>query len=189
MAPRPRPKGMESTHVRILPAPAYEPPGVPAGRQAADLLSVPTQATSVTSPATKRARHPVAVPDTTVEARAFALSITKQVFEVVDRRRSATHLTQRVASRLLDQLGVLARTNVTRPGGAPASARLRRVHLQMSGPAAAEIFGTYERGRRVRAFAGRIEHVPCRVRPSTGRYQFAPARIEHRWQLVAFTLA
>lgn len=186
MAPRLRPKGMESTHVRILPAPAYEPPGVPAGRQAADLLSV---ATPVASSASRQIRRPVAVPDTTVEARAFALSITKQVFEVVDRRRSATHLTQRVASRLLDQLGVLARTNVTRPGGSPASARLRRVHLQMSGPAAAEVFGTYERGRRVRAFAGRIEQVPCRVRPSTGRYQFAPARIEHRWQLVAFTLA
>ena len=36
---------------------------------------------------------------------------------------------------------------------------------------------------------GRVERVACRVRPSTGRYQYAPARTEYRWQLVAFTLA
>ena len=179
--------GTETTRVRVLPAPPYERPGVPAGAQAADLLVAdPPAPVAVAAP---RPARPVAVPEATAEARAFAVAVTKQVFEVLDRRRSSAHLAPRVAARLLDQFGVLARANVTRTGGTSTAARVRRVHIQMAGPAAAEIFGTYQRGRRVRAFAGRVERVACRVRPSTGRYQYAPARTEYRWQLVAFTLA
>ena len=66
-----------------------------------------------------------------------------------------------------------------RSSSAPA-ARVRRLHLQMSGPTVAQIFGSYTRGERIEAFAGRIEKLPVRVRGA--------ARPEYRWRLVEFTL-
>lgn len=175
-----------ATRVRVLPAPPYEPPGAPVSAQAEDLLTPPP----TSMPRSAGPVAPVAVPISTVAARRFAIGGVKLVFEVIDRRRAAGHLATLVSPAVLDHVGALVRADVARSrSDAPAVARMCRLHVQMQGEDAAEVFGTYERGRRVRAFAARIEHRPCRTRESTGRYQFGPVRIEHRWQMVAFSLA
>lgn len=61
------------------------------------------------------------------------------------------------------------------------SARLHRVHIQLRPGGCAEFFGTYVRGARVRAFAGRIEP-PA----SGGGARAASSRADRRWVVAEF---
>ncbi|MFT4043613.1 MAG: Rv3235 family protein [Gordonia sp. (in: high G+C Gram-positive bacteria)] len=191
---------MDTPRIRIIPAPPYERSG------SAIALAEPSAAPS-RSPATANTPTPARPPAragasvssrtvaaATVEARRFAIATATLIFEVIDRRRALTHVQLRVAPAVLDQIGVLVRTNVARSAGdGTGAARVRRVHIQMCDSAAAEIFGSYVRGQRVRAFAGRVERLPCRVRPVDepvfGPYRTSPSKVEYRWQLVTFVLS
>lgn len=92
-------------------------------------------------------------------AAVFADTALRRVLEVVDRRRPIAQLRPLLAPTLID--AVVAMTRTTPSEGA---AVLRRVRLRSAVTAdgeatAAEVFGTYTKGRRVRAVAGRIEIV------------------------------
>lgn len=96
---------------------------------------------------------------------AFADAALRRVLEVIDRRRPLTQLRPLLTAPLLDAVAARARISQA------ASATLRRVRVQMTDDdgTAAEVFGTYTRGDRMHAVAGRVE--------------FSPRT--NRWQLVA----
>ena len=96
-------------------------------------------------------------------AREFVIAAMTVVLEVVDRRRPVTALRPLVAAPVVDHVlsrGRARHESRTAPGPAARTAaaglRLRRVHIQFVGDCAAEFFGSYTCGRRVRAFAGRM---------------------------------
>ena len=108
------------------------------------------------------------------QAAVFADAALRRVLEVIDRRRPAAALRPLLAPGLVDSVLTLGRT---RPA-ARGAAVLRRVRLQPVGPhnanCAAEVSGSYSRGRRIHAIA-------CRVEQVTGQ----SAANGSRWQLVA----
>jgi hypothetical protein len=91
----------------------------------------------------------------------FADTALRRVLEVIDRRRPIAQLRPLLAPALIDTVTALTRSQHT------AGATLRRLRLRMVDDEAAEVFGTYTRGTRVRAFAARI------------------ARNDDRWRIVA----
>jgi hypothetical protein len=85
----------------------------------------------------------------------FADAALRRVLEVIDRRRPIAQLRTLLAPSLTDTVLTLSRTPHE------SAATLRRIRLRMvsqtdTGDAAAEVFGTYSRGPRVRAIAARI---------------------------------
>jgi hypothetical protein len=84
----------------------------------------------------------------------FADAALRRVLEVVDRRRPIAQLRSLVTPALIDTVTALTRVPHT---GDTAAATLRRVRLRVVDGDAAEVFGTYTRGRRVLAVAARIE--------------------------------
>lgn len=193
-----RPILMETPRVLIRPAPPYEPlprpvdevPGCPPDGVARPDGVEPRAVTrsrpadSVVGPVPPRR----ALSKATIDARRHAIRTITLVLEIVDRRRNVGQLDGLATAQLIDQVTVLVR--LAPPGVVNGdTATLRRVHVQMLGPGAAEIFGSYRRGDRVRAFAARIEQLPCRVRAATASVRPVLTRaVEYRWQLVAFTL-
>ena len=101
-------------------------------------------------------------------AASFADAALRQVLEVIDRRRPVAQLNGLLAAGLVDSVLSANRFTATHD----AAAVLRRLRLQAVGAqdrfAAAEVFGSYRRGRRVHAIACRIELV-----------------VGGRWQVVA----
>jgi hypothetical protein len=97
------------------------------------------------------ASHPVREPKPPHAAVVFADAALRRVLEVIDRRRPVAQLRPLVAPVLIDPVIALARTPHT------ATATLRRVRLRMVDDEAAEVFGSYTRGARVRAIAARVE--------------------------------
>jgi hypothetical protein len=102
------------------------------------------------------------------QAACFADAALRRVLEVIDRRRPVAQLHGLLAAGLVDSV-LSANRRAAEEGAAAVLCRLR---LQAVGAqdrvAAAEVFGSYRRGRRLHAIACRIELV-------TGR----------RWQVVA----
>ncbi len=103
------------------------------------------------------------MPATLRPTAAFAEAALRRVLEVIDRRRSPAQLRPLLTATLVDS--VLA-ANQTMAVGHEAAAVLRRVRLQAVGgggasgeATAAEVFGTYSRGRRIHAIACRIEQL------------------------------
>jgi hypothetical protein len=99
------------------------------------------------------------------QAARFADAALRRVLEVIDRRRSISQLNGLLAAGLVDSV-----LSANRAAGADGGvAVLRRVRLQAVGSpdgfAAAEVFGSYSRGRRMHAIACRIE------RMGSGRWQ------------------
>jgi hypothetical protein len=92
-------------------------------------------------------------------AAVFADTALRRVLEVADRRRPIAQLRPLLAPALID--AVVAMTRTTPTDGAAVLRRMRlRTAVAADGEAtAAEVFGTYTRGSRVRAIAGRIEVV------------------------------
>ena len=129
-------------------------------------------ATPACSPPTPAAQHrhtprrlravPAAPARDSVPPRAaavFADTALRRVLEVVDRRRPIAQLRPLLAPTLIDAVVAMTRT-----APSDGAAVLRRVRLRSAVTAdgeatAAEVFGTYTKGRRVRAVAGRIEIV------------------------------
>lgn len=97
-------------------------------------------------------------------AAVFADATLRRVLEVVDRRRPVAALRPLMTAPLID--GVIALSRIPSREGA---AVLRRVRVSeeesVDGEAtAAELFGTFTRGARVHALAGRVEVVGGRWR-------------------------
>jgi hypothetical protein len=88
----------------------------------------------------------------------FADAALRHILEVVDGRRPCAQLRPLVAPALVDTVTALSRSSHA------AAATLRRVRVRMVDGGAAEVFATYSRAHRVRAIAGRIEHVNDRWR-------------------------
>jgi hypothetical protein len=94
------------------------------------------------------------------QAASFADAAMRRVLEVIDRRRPIAQLNGLLAAGLVDSVLSANRLAASQRGVAV----LRRVRLQaVTGPGtAAEVFGSYSRGRRVHAIACRIEQVAGR---------------------------
>ncbi|MCR5979589.1 hypothetical protein GDN83_17910 [Gordonia jinghuaiqii] len=183
--------------MRVRPAPPYEPTG-------AAVVAV-ADGRGTGSAARPRALRPgqVAAPArktaaAAVEARRFTIAVSRLLFEVIDRRRSAAHLGDVAAPAVVDQIAALVRHDAFRTAdardaesatapvpGVGGGTVLQRVHVQLCHISAAEVFGTYSSGGRVRAFAGRIERKPCRVRGGAQPGRRSLGQVEYRWQLVA----
>lgn len=105
------------------------------------------------------------------QAACFADAALRRVLEVLDRRRPIAQLNGLLAAGLVDS--VLCANRFT--GGHDGTAVLRRVRVQAVGAtdplAAAEVFGSYSRGRRTHAIACRIERV------AGGRWQVVALHI------------
>ena len=104
------------------------------------------------------------------QAAGFADAALRRVLEVIDRRRPVAQLNGLLAAGLVDSV-LSANRLVGGPGGV---AVLRRLRLQAvggpAGPAAAEVFGSYSRGRRTHAIA-------CRIEQLGGRWQVVALHI------------
>nr|WP_137810659.1 MULTISPECIES: Rv3235 family protein [unclassified Gordonia (in: high G+C Gram-positive bacteria)] len=188
----------QTPRVRVRPAPPYEPAGpvvaAPHG------LATPTAIRPFpgSAPGAGSARKTAVA---AAEARRFTVAMSRLLFEVVDRRRSVAHLGDVVSPAIADQVAALVRHDAFRipestGTGTPGTVStpvaqmstgnvLRRVHVQVCDPSAAEVFGSYEGGGRTRAFAGRIERKPIRVRGAADPGRRSLGRVEYRWQLVA----
>jgi hypothetical protein len=90
----------------------------------------------------------------------FADAALRRVLEIIDRRRPVAQLRPILAPELTDIVVAMTRSSHTGRHGGRTAACLQRIRLRMvddgSGDPAAEVFGTYTRGRRVRALAARI---------------------------------
>lgn len=80
----------------------------------------------------------------------FADAALRRVLEVIDRRRPVAQLRPLLAPGPIET--VLAMTR--HPQSTVAT--LRRVRVRVTDDEAAEVFGTYSRGQRIRAIAARI---------------------------------
>ncbi|MGJ0117631.1 Rv3235 family protein [Williamsia sp. MIQD14] len=158
---------------------SVSPPPVHAGRTNTDRPSTPRRppAPPVGAPVADRVDP---------SARTFAVSALTRVLEVIDRRRPVAHLAAVAAPHIIDQVTALMHRPVptSAPGRRPPTASLLRVHLQWSGPDAAEVTASYARGDRVHAVAARVQRVPTRIRPSVPG---GPRTTELRWTLVNIT--
>jgi uncharacterized protein DUF6459 len=105
------------------------------------------------------------------QAACFADAALRRVLEVIDRRRPVAQLHGLLAAGLVDSV-LCANRSAT---DTAAAAVLRRLRLQAVGApgrvAAAEVFGSYTRGRRSHAIACRIELV------TGGRWQVVALHI------------
>ena len=118
---------------------------------------------------------------TAMSVRAFAIAALSRVLEAIDGRRARTQLVPCLTADVLAQITELVQGG---SAGEPGCARLHRVHVQLRDEGGAEFFGTYARGERVRAVAGRIERRPVRL-PASGH---SPRRTEDRWVLAEFAI-
>jgi hypothetical protein len=150
--PSPNPARLPRPDSLISPVVDYEPP--PIGP-----MPCPPP-----SPATLRRRdtrhlRPAALrePPPPKAAAMFADAALRCVLEVSDRRRPIAALRTLLTAPLIDSVVALGRT--PSHGGAAVLRRIRvRTAEMFEGKAvAAEFFGTYTRGNRVLALAGRIE--------------------------------
>ncbi|HEU4363431.1 MAG TPA: Rv3235 family protein [Mycobacterium sp.] len=140
----------------VLPVIDYEPPAraVPHRRP----LS-PGRRHAAASPSGRP--PPAVLPATLRTVATFADTALRRVLEVVDQRRPAAHLHPLLAPGLVESV-LSGRAAATGCGGA---ALLQRVRVQAAGPddppTAVEVFGSYRRGRRIHAVAGRVERAPA----------------------------
>lgn len=189
---------MEATHVLVRPAPRYEHPGqwfdpraIDFGEPACGALTAPGSHDDDTDDDTDDGRATSTELPAYRQVHSFAVGAMTQVLEVLDRRRAGVALTGVVAEHVADQVAALAkaRTRATHgPDQRPAAA-LRRVHVQLCGEEAAEVFGSYRRGDRVLAFAARVARVPVRARRPFGAPAQGRRRTEVRWQMTSLCLS
>lgn len=163
-----RPINMDTSRVVVRPAPQFEHPGrwaAPCECTAQDPVvngSPPSRASARVLRAVPPA--PGSAPDrVAVSAREFAIAAMTVVLEVIDRRRPVSALEPLVSSPVADHVISRSRARYEAraasgsvQGAGAAGLRLHRVHIQFVDNGAAEFFGSYTRGERVRAFAGRM---------------------------------
>lgn len=152
----------------VSPVVDYEPPtldvprNVPACRQPS---RGPLRVRS-TRPPRRPGRPPAEPPEAAMSAQLrqaaiFADAALRRVLEVIDRRRPAAQLRPLLAPSLVDSVVSVGHSITGRDGAAV----LRRLRLQPAGhrdpESAAEVSGSYSRGRRIHALACRVERVPA----------------------------
>lgn len=97
------------------------------------------------------------------QAAVFADAALRRVLEVIDRRRPAAQLNPLLAPSLVDSVVAVGRSAAGQAPGHAGAAVLRRMRLQPAGhhdpETAAEVFGSYSRGRRIHAIACRVEQI------------------------------
>lgn len=97
------------------------------------------------------------------QAAIFADAALRRVLEVIDRRRPAAQLRPLLAPSLVDSVVSVGHSAAGHSPGQEGAAVLRRMRLQPAGHGdphtAAEVFGSYSRGNRIHAIAGRVERV------------------------------
>lgn len=105
-----------------------------------------------------RASCPQAAPvtESATAAKRFAEQVLRLLLEVVDRRRSATHLRAFTDAKALAAVNTMLAQD-SAPGRGLGTAALTRVSLTSVEAGAAEVFATYQRGPRTLAIAGRVE--------------------------------
>ncbi|MFV9633995.1 Rv3235 family protein [Mycobacterium neumannii] len=102
---------------------------------------------------TRRPQVPIpAEPAPPRAAVAFADAALRRVLEVIDRRRPVAQLRPLLAPALIETVLTLTR----HPHSTVATLRRVRVRVTNDDGPAAEVFGTYSRGQRIRAIAARI---------------------------------
>lgn len=156
-SPTPAPAAETPRPAVIAPVIDFEPP--PVGAAACPPPnSAALRRRSPTGGRTPRPEHlqrAAAPPEPAARAATvFADAALRRVLEVIDRRRPAAQLRPLLAPALIET--VLA---MTRPQTSAATLRRVRVRMVDDGgdpTPAAEVFGTYSRGPRVRAVAARI---------------------------------
>ncbi|MEV0773476.1 Rv3235 family protein [Nocardia salmonicida] len=116
--------------------------GTPAGIRRAVRASCP------------QAAPPAAGPSTS--AKRFTEQVLRLLLEVVDRRRSSTHLRAFTDAKALAAINTMLAQD-SAPDRNLGTATLTRFHLTSVEGDAAEVFATYQRGPRTLAIAGRIE--------------------------------
>lgn len=97
-------------------------------------------------------------------AAVFADAALRRVLEVADRRRPAAALRTLLTPTVTDTVTALSRIPSREGAAVLRRVRVRTAVLTDGEASAAEVFGTYTRGRRVHALAGRIEIVDGRWR-------------------------
>jgi hypothetical protein len=157
--------------VAVVPVVDYEPPPRDV-RHCRPVFPAALRRPGVRASGCSAGHHTAAAMSPSLRAAAdFADAALRRVLEVIDRRRPVAQLRPLLTPGLVDSVLTLNAGAAGRYGAAV----LRRVRLQAVGPddaaKAAEVFGTYSRGRRVHAIACRIEQLP----PAAG----------NRWQVVA----
>ncbi|WP_235629793.1 Rv3235 family protein [Mycolicibacterium novocastrense] len=108
-----------------------------------------------TGPGKRHPQRPVPIPAEPAPPRAavvFADAALRRVLEVIDRRRPVAQLRPLLAPGPIET--VLAMTR--HPQSTVATLRRVRVRVTDDEGPAAEVFGTYSRGQRIRAIAARI---------------------------------
>ncbi len=163
---------MSTDEMVLSPAPHCEPPlegtGVPRRpvavnavapqRVAASGRPRPAGGTPAGIRRAVRASCPKAAPvtESSSAARQFAEQVLRLLLEVVDRRRSATHLRAFTDAKALAAINTMLAQD-SAPGRGLGTAALTRVSLTSAEAGAAEVFATYQRGPRTLAIAGRVE--------------------------------
>lgn len=99
--------------------------------------------------------EPYGRPPVPADARSSADRAMRMMIEVIDRRRSADQLSPLFTASMVDLVRTIVRNPP--PGRRLGFAAVRRVHVAYRSDVSAEIFGSYTRGPRTFAFAGRIE--------------------------------
>lgn len=97
-------------------------------------------------------------------AAVFADATLRRVLEVTDRRRPVAALRKLLTPALADAVATLACTPSRDDPAVLRRVRVRTAALADGEASAAEVFGTYTRGHRVHALAGRVEVVDGRWR-------------------------
>ncbi|OCB40646.1 hypothetical protein A9X02_16760 [Mycobacterium malmoense] len=149
----------------VSPVVDYEPPAldVPRAVPACRQPSRPLRARS-TCPPRRPGRPPAEPPGAAMSAQLrqaaiFADAALRRVLEVIDRRRPAAQLRPLLAPSLVDSVVSVGHSLTGHEGAAV----LRRLRLQPAGhrdpESAAEVSGSYSRGRRIHALACRVERV------------------------------
>ena len=90
-------------------------------------------------------------------AAVYADAALRCVLEVSDRRRPIAALRTLLTAPLIDSVVALGRTPSEEGAAVLRRIRVRTADVMDGEAMAAEVFGTYTRGNRVRALAGRIE--------------------------------
>ncbi|MFI1239777.1 Rv3235 family protein [Nocardia salmonicida] len=101
-----------------------------------------------------QAAPPAAGPSTS--AKRFTEQVLRLLLEVVDRRRSSTHLRAFTDAKALAAINTMLAQD-SAPDRNLGTATLTRFHLTPVEGDAAEVFASYQRGPRTLAIAGRIE--------------------------------
>jgi Family of unknown function (DUF6459) len=139
----------------VTPIVDYEPPPV-------DPAPAPCPQPSPTALRRRASRHlrPVRVVREVPPPRAaavFADAALRCVLEVSDRRRPIAALRTLLTAPLIDAVVALGRTPSDEGAAVLRRIRVRTAEVIDEQATAAEVFGTYTRGDRVRALAARIE--------------------------------